>query len=128
MLYVYLIGVIVAAAMTGGAYFKGRGDGADLQLAAQAKEQQLVEKVKQEAMQGAADAISKIEIKQVTIQGRLQKEIQTNVVYRDCAHTPDGLRSLNDALTNTDGPRPVSGSVLPPASAPAGWQLWFDRK
>ena len=97
-----LIYIIAAVLALGGTAFQAYRMGQDSVIADNARAEKLITQVRDEAKQGAADAIAKIDIKQVTIQGRLQKEIQTNTVYRDCAHSPDGLRSINDALTNTD--------------------------
>lgn len=123
----YIIIAVFVAALVGGGYYQGRVDGENKAVAEQSKEDKLVEKVRADAMAGAADAISKIEIKQTTIQGRLQKEIVNNVVYRDCVHSPDGLRNLNDALTNVDGPGSSGSGIVPSASAPAGRKFWFNK-
>lgn len=113
----YLIALLAFIGVLGGTAFKSYEMGRDSVIADNAKTEALITKVRDDAKLGAADAIAKIEIKQVTIQGRLQKEIQTNTVYRDCVHSPDGMRSINDALTNTDS-GPSSGGQLP-ASSPA---------
>lgn len=99
-----------------GIYHQGRVDGRSAYIAEQKEVDDKFAKVKEDAMNGAAEAIAKISIKQVTIQGQLRHEIETHTIYRDCQHTPDGLRSINAALTNsTDGGS--IGSVQLPASA-----------
>lgn len=65
------------------------------------------------AQQGAADAISKIEIKQVTIRQAIETRIRDVPVYRDCKHAPGMLDSINAALTG----QPAGGGVMPAASA-----------
>lgn len=66
------------------------------------------------AQQGAADAISKIEIKQVTIRQAIETRIRDVPVYRDCRHAPGMLDSINAALTG----QPAGDRVMPAASAP----------
>jgi hypothetical protein len=66
------------------------------------------------AQQGAADAISKIEIKQVTIRQAVETRIRDVPVYRDCRHAPGMLDSINAALTG----QPAGDRVMPAASAP----------
>lgn len=66
------------------------------------------------AQQGAADAISKIEIKQVTIRQAVETRIRDVPVYRDCRHAPGMLDSINAALTG----QPTGDRVMPSASAP----------
>lgn len=114
--YVLLALLVAFGGSVGGAYLKGRSDGKSIEAASRISDEELAKKVQEQAQIGAANAISKIEIKQVTIQGRLQKEIQTNTVYRECQHSPDGLRALNEALTNGTGS--VGDSKLP-ASSPS---------
>lgn len=59
------------------------------------------EQIVQKAQEGAAKEIAKIEVKNVTIKQKLEREIHEKPVYRDCKHTPDGLRLINDALTGS---------------------------
>lgn len=114
-IYVALgIGLVVSVALIK-SHYEAYNYGVEHQIVEQAKVDDLIKTVKEDAMIGAADAISKISIKQVTIKGRLEKEIQTNTVYRECVHTPDGLRAINDALTNSESGS-VDHSELPPSS------------
>ena len=62
------------------------------------------------ALAAAASAIAKIEVKSAPIQELLVREIRTAPVYRDCAHTPDGLRHLNELITG-EGSDPGSGGM-----------------
>jgi len=61
------------------------------------REDQIVQK----AQEGAAKAIANIEVKNVKIKQKLEREIHEKPVYRDCVHTPDGLRLINDSLTGS---------------------------
>jgi hypothetical protein len=98
---------VVAGALMLGSYAvvwtRAYSAGESHQIAEQKKIDDLVVRVKDEAMQGAATEIAKITVKNTTIMGRVQREIQTNTVYRECEHTVDGLRYVNDALTNGRG-------------------------
>jgi hypothetical protein len=114
--WIILTVVLAWGATTGGAYIYGRSDGADIETAAIAREDKVAQVARDAAQLGAADAISKIEIKNVTIKQTLQKEIYEKPVYRDCRNSPDGLRAINDAL----GAEPVAaGSGKLPATGAA---------
>jgi hypothetical protein len=54
------------------------------------------------ALQAAASAIAQIDIKQQTIVQKVQHEVQTKTVYRDCVIPDDGVRLLNDAVESRD--------------------------
>lgn len=58
----------------------------------------LVLKVKEEARQGAAEAIAGIEIKYTTVNRKLEKEIIKEPVYTECRHTPEAFQILNVSL------------------------------
>lgn len=110
--YVLLGGVLAVVLAVGGAYIKGRGDGAALERAELKEDAELVRETREVAMRSAAEAIAAIEIKQVTIRQTLEKAINEKPAYRDCVHSPDGLRAVNAALT---WPGPAGGSKLPGA-------------
>jgi hypothetical protein len=100
----------------GGAYYKGRVDGIDIQAGRNAKVQEIIDSTRVAAIEAAAQEIAKIEVKHVTIRQNLQKEIVKEPVYLECKHTPDGLRYLNQALTNSKEPA-ASGVVPGPSPA-----------
>lgn len=66
------------------------------------------------ALHAAAKAIAKIEVKSAPVKESLVREIRTVPVYRDCQHSPDGLRYLNTLITGQEGP--VAGPPGLPAS------------
>lgn len=105
--YLLLGGVGLAIA----AFFYGMDVGNDRAIAKQKSTQDLVDQVYDKAQKGAASAIAEMEIKNVTITQPIRTEVRTNTVYRDCKHSPDGLRSLNTAITGR--PEPVGGLKLP---------------
>jgi hypothetical protein len=69
-----------------------------------------------QALAAAAKAIAKIEVKSEQHIQPLRTEIRTNTVYRDCAHTPDGLRHLNALITGEES-EPAGGGQLPSSNA-----------
>jgi hypothetical protein len=105
--------LVINILMTGAAYKFGYDNGENKIKASQIAENDLIAKVEERARLGAANEIAKIQLKQTTIYNKVQKEVQTNTVYRECKHTADGLRSLNEALTNTG---PISDIKLPDAN------------
>lgn len=105
--------VVVLLAL-GACYVWGRHDGSALAEASAIRESALVEQAMAASQAGAAAAIAKLEIKHVTLQQRIERETREVPVYRDCRHSPDGLRSLNDALGNravATGDRQLPGDV-----------------
>lgn len=90
-----------------GGYWKGGHDAE----AAQTKQELLIAKASEAAQQAAAQEISKIEIHNTVIRQKVQREILEKPVYSQCAHSPDGLRLTNQALTS--GALPAGGSELP---------------
>lgn len=108
--------VLAFGAGCGGSYLYGMDVGADGEIAKQAKLDDTVRQVKEAAQQGAAEAIAKIKPRNVTIQQEIEREIQTRVEYRDCRHSPDQLRRLNEALTgraDAPGSGELPGTVPP---------------
>lgn len=93
-----LVGVLSVLLMTGGAYVKGRIDGKAIERADQAEVVAAIASAKEQAQKGAAEAISRIEVKNTTIRQTLEREIRETPIYSGCKHTPDGLQSINAAL------------------------------
>lgn len=115
---------IIAALVLWGASIAGTGwwfygSGQDSQKAKQADIDKAVQATREAAQLGTAEAISKIEIKQQTIVQKVQHEVQTKTVYRDCVVPADGVRLLNDAIAGKAPAGPASGgAVQGAASAP----------
>lgn len=83
--------------------------------AADAAMQKALEDTRKQAMEGAADAISKITVRNTTVQGKVETIIRDNPVYRDCQHLPEQLRNINEVLTGRAGP--VGDRSLPGTDA-----------
>jgi uncharacterized protein HemX len=107
-----IIAALVAVLAAGAGGFKL---GADHEIAAQAREQNHIAEAVDAANTASAQAIAGIKVINKTIQNEVQREVQNNIVYRDCKHSPDGLRLLNEALT---GSKPTGDSKLPKADPP----------
>lgn len=112
-----ILAVIIALAAAG---YEGFSLGADHEVARQAKTVALIAAVKEQAQQGAADAIAKIDITQTTINRKVETITREVPVYRECLNTPDVERLLNDARAGLDRPNSAGGGVMPgPRSSPA---------
>jgi len=108
-----LLGILLAVgALTGGAYWQGRRDGENSEIASR----QRVEDVRTAATEAAASAvaagIARIEVKNTTIRQTLEREVRENTVYRDCRSGPGPVGLLNA----TEG-------IAPAASAPGDGKL-----
>jgi len=113
--YALLAAGALAVAAVVGAFFYGQEIGAQGEIAKQAGIDNAVRETREAAQQGAADAIAKLKPRNVTIRQELEREIQTNTVYRECRVPASGVRLANEALTGR--PEPAGGGELPRADA-----------
>lgn len=110
--------LLVGAAGAGG-YWQGSKHKADEIAAQQAREAALVEKASQASQQAAAEAISRIEVKNVTIRQKAETITREVPVYGDCRHDPRTLGLLNDALASGAAPaEPADQGKLPRTNTP----------
>jgi hypothetical protein len=107
--------VLLCVAGTAGGFWYGTTVGRDGQIAKQNAVDEAVKETRRIAMKGAADAISKIVVRNTTVQGRVETIVRDNPVYRDCVHGPDQLRNINEALTGRAGS--AGGGGVPGADA-----------
>ena len=119
MIQKYLvIGLAVLSLVgTAGGYIAGRMDGAKLKEADQLRDQAIVQEARDAMLEAAAQSIATITVRHQTIRQEVQREIIEKPVYRDCRHSVDTFRLLNDALQNRDIQPPDSG-VLPRTDTP----------
>ncbi|WBS00214.1 hypothetical protein OU994_18000 [Pseudoduganella sp. SL102] len=103
---------VASAACT---FWYGTTVGRDGEVARQAKLEKAITETRNLAMKGAADAIAKIVVRNTTVQGRVETIVRDNPVYRDCVHSPDQLRNINEAITGRAGS--AGGGRLPGADA-----------
>lgn len=110
--YIALAVILALAASHGAVAFRAYQAGQDNVTAEQAKIEKIIEETRDVAINGAAEAIAKIEVRNVTIRQKAETITREVPVYRDCRHDADGLRLVNDALSSG---RPPSSSedVLP---------------
>ena len=102
-----LLALAAAIALAGAGGFKL---GADHEVASRAREDKHITEAVDAANATAAKAIAELRPKYTTIQGKLEKQIETNTVYRDCRIDSVGMQLANQALD-------------PTAEAPAGGKL-----
>lgn len=112
-----ILGFVLAIAGAGASgYWQGSKHTAD-QIAAQAaRDAALVEKTRETAQAAAAQEISKIEVKNVTIRQKAETITREVPVYGDCRHDPRTLGLLNDALAPAGiGAKSPDNGKLPPS-------------
>ncbi len=97
--YLYLGGALLSVIALISSYAVGRHDGRQLQQAKQEEAAEIVALARDELTAAAVEAISQIEVKNVYKTQRLERETVEVPVYRDCKHSDDAFRLLNDALT-----------------------------
>ena len=111
-LYVIIVAILAALGLAGVSGWKGYHLGQDSVIAAQAKEAVVIQKVQAAAALGAAQEISKIEVKHTTVRQQLETEIREKPIYRDCVVSERVLGFVNQAIT---GSEPVDPGGLPAA-------------
>lgn len=110
----YAGAALAAVLLVGGAFGYGVKVGADGELATQARVEEVRKAAEESAQLGAAAAIAKIKVTNTTIRGEVQREIQTNTVYRDCRLPADGVRLINEALTGQRADNRKLSAAEPP--------------
>lgn len=114
-MYLYLA-ILIAGALSGGTVaWQAQNWRHGAEQNAQAREDAAREKTLQAAQEGAAAAIAALKPVNTTIVQKVQREIQTNTVYRDCRLPADGLRLANEAITGR--PEPAGAGVVSGAGA-----------
>lgn len=100
-----------------GASYWAYGAGQDKEIAAQARESKASIQAAEIAARVSAEAIAKIEVRNVTVRQALEREVVTRDVYRDCRSGPDAIRLLNSTPgIATPAAQPASGGELPKAA------------
>jgi hypothetical protein len=112
--YAMIVAGLLIASMAGGAYLKGRSDGRDVEIAQRVTLEEVAKAAREASQQAAAEAIAKIEVKNVTIRQKLETEIREKPVYRDCFTDQRVLDTVNEAITGD----PAAGSSELPAAGP----------
>lgn len=115
--WVVLAAILALAGAVGGAYIKGRSDGKAVEIAHRATLEEVAKVAREASAQASAEAIAKIEVKNVTIKQQLETQIREKPVYRDCFADQRVLDTVNEAITGN--PAPGAGE-LPTASPDDG--------
>ncbi len=110
MLYAKILAAVVLLI---GAFTFGQRTERNAIEAEDARLERVAKVAREESQKVSAEAIAGIEINHTTIQGRLEREIRVETQYRDCRHSPDAFRLLNDALDNRAPSDSVGTSELP---------------
>lgn len=109
-----LLGVSMAwAATVGGAFFYGEDVGQAREVAKRAEVQEAIQAAREQAQQGAAEAIAKLRPVYTTIRQETEREIRTNTIYADCKLPAGGLHLANEALSGKRT-QPAGGGIVPP--------------
>lgn len=107
-----LLAIVLAFIGVGaGAYHEGGVHKANEIVAAQKHDDDIEQRATNAALKVSAEAIAKIQVRNVTNKQTLQKEIIHVPDYSQCHNSADGLRAINDALTN--GKQPANNSGVP---------------
>lgn len=110
---IYGVLVLIALALTGGAYWTGRADGIAIGENAAIKAESAAKDAREETLRQVAEAISKQKARHVTIQQSAQREVLEVPVYRDCRITPVGMRDANAALAGPAASEPAGSGLVP---------------
>lgn len=113
--YAILGGVLLLIATHGATAWWFHGAGHDSVIADQAEVEAIRQSTIKAADEGTARALSKLEIKHVTIKQQAQTVVREVPVYSDCRHDKRMLNAINAALT---GDEPIGDGVVPAASPP----------
>lgn len=98
-----ILGIILALCLVAGA---GGFVGNRLKQAEWDRSIIATKEAQDKALDAAAKAVAQLNITQQTIVQKVQHEVQTKTVYRDCVVPDDGSRLLNAAISNQE---PASG-------------------
>jgi hypothetical protein len=114
-----LAALVLWVASIGGSYWYGTSVGKASEIARVAEIKQAIEDTREAAKQGAASEIAKIKVRNTTVQGKVETIIRDNPVYRDCRHSDDAMRLLNESLTGKQsGAGRDSSDSVPRAVSP----------
>lgn len=114
--YVLLAIVLGLVASHGVVGYKAYHAGQNQVIAETAKLEDVEQRTRAAALTVTSEAISKIEVRNVTVRQKAETITRERLVYTECQHDPDGLRLVNEALR--DGPEPVADGKLPAAGTP----------
>ena len=91
--------IIFALVSLMGAGWGGFSLGVDHEKASQVDRQDAIAEAVDAANNAWADKVASLKPTFTTIQNKVEKQIETNVVYRDCKVTEEVMRLVNEALS-----------------------------
>lgn len=114
--YVILALVIAWGGSLAGTGWVAFGLGQDSEIAGQAKINKAITETREAAQQGAANAIAKIEVKNVTINRKLETEVREKRVFADCRSGDTSVHLYNSGIPGYA--EPADRGVVPSQIAP----------
>jgi hypothetical protein len=106
-----------AVSLAGASYW-AYGAGQDKEIAAQARESKASLQAAEIAARVSAEAISKIEVRNVHVRQALEREVITRDIYRDCRTGPGAVQLLNSTPGIAQpAAKPASSGELPAVTA-----------
>lgn len=116
--YTILAIVVASIAAMGGSYWQGRQDGRNACQAQESRDTEVARIAGTAAAASAAEAISKQEVRHVTVTQKLQREVIEREVYRDCRSGPGAVELFNSAIPGAaPGSSPDRGKLPTPDTA-----------
>lgn len=100
--YLLLGGALAAALACGAAGFGGYRLGSSVKQGEWDASIVASREAQDKALKAAAAEIAKIDVKQQTIVQKVQHEVQTKEIYRDCVVPASGVGMLNDAINGAE--------------------------
>ena len=108
-----LVAILIALVASHGAVgYKAYRAGQDNIIAQQTKLEDVEKRTREAALAVTSEAISKIEVRNVTIRQKAETITREVPVYRDCRHDAVGLQLVNEALA---APKSADYGKLPAA-------------
>lgn len=105
--------ILAALLLALGAFGFGMKTGRNQVLAADLKAERAVVATREIAMQSAAEAIAKIEIKHTTIRQQLETVTREKTFYTTCVSDPAAERVLDDARKDSLTAEPAGSGIVP---------------
>ncbi len=106
-----ILGAVIGVGALGGTAWKAYRLGQDSILAQEARDNQIRFETLQLAQQAAAEEIRKIEVRNVTIRQKVERETRIEPRYSECVNTDGVMQSINAALAGSTAP--ARGGELP---------------
>jgi hypothetical protein len=85
-------------------------------IAQAARDAVIGQEAQDKALAAAAERVIQLDVQNKTIHAKTEVIVREVPVYRDCKHSPDGLRNVNEALTGqaespADGKLPTTDAA-----------------